>query len=107
MFDLGAAGRRIPIVPYCYVALEAPDELIGENLGYKAHAFVHPNSLAVGCGDAGRFLPAVLEREEPEEGEPRDVEACTIDPEHSAFFSEVLHEKRGLYHKKPRRKRPE
>ena len=43
----------------------------------------------------------MLESEEPEEGEPRDIEAFSVDPEDRAFFSYVLHAgKERLYHKK-------
>src|SRR5260370_42594629 len=45
------------------------DDRRREHLGHQPHAPVHAHRLAVGDGDAGRLLPAVLQREHPEVGD--------------------------------------
>ena len=48
---------------------------------------MHPRPVAVADGQAGRLLAAVLQGEEPEEGELGDALAVRRrDPEHAAFL---------------------
>jgi hypothetical protein len=44
--------------------------------------------------DPRTFLSAMLEREEAEKGEPRDIKAFPIDPEDRALFSKLFHGKK-------------
>ena len=46
-------------------------------------------SVAVGGGDAGALLPAMLQRIEAEVGEIRGL-GVAEDPEHAAFFLELV-----------------
>src|SRR3989344_5284221 len=96
VLDLGAARGGIPVMGHCNVALETSYEFVVEDLGYESHALVHHHRLAVGGRDAGAFLPAVLEREEPEKGESRHFESLTVDSEDRAFFSEQFHREEGI-----------
>jgi hypothetical protein len=41
--------------------------------------------------DSRAFLSAMLEREEPEEREARDIDSFSVDPEDCAFLVQVLH----------------
>ena len=55
------------------LALETAQVLLVEDLGDEAHVPEHGEAPAVGHGDARRLLPAVLEGEEPEVRDARDV----------------------------------
>src|SRR3989338_3396535 len=96
VLDLGAARGGIPVMGHCNVALETSYEFVVEDLVYESYALVHHHRLAVGGRDAGAFLPAVLEREEPEKGESRHFESLTVDSEDRAFFSEEFHREEGI-----------
>ena len=41
--------------------------------------------------DSRAFLSAMLEREEPEEREARNIDSLSVDPEDCAFLIQVLH----------------
>jgi hypothetical protein len=66
------------------VAVQGVEQGVGEDLGDQAHVLVDQHLLAVAGGDAGGFLPAVLQCVEPEIGEFRDLVAGCPDPEYPA-----------------------
>ncbi len=63
------------------LALEAAQVLLVEDLGDEAHVAQDGEPARVRDGDARRLLPAVLEREQPEEGHARDVALGSADAE--------------------------
>jgi hypothetical protein len=71
------------------IAAQAVELLLVEDLRDEAHVAEHGQPALVGDGDSGRFLAAVLEREEPEEGDARDVALRGADAEHSAHQATV------------------
>ena len=80
------AGGRVPGVADGVVAGQGSERLGGEDVGDEAGFLVDPGALAVADGDAGSFLAAVLEREQPEErqlGDPFAVRGR--DAEHAAL----------------------
>ena len=64
--------------------------LLVEHLGHQAHRFVNSEGLAVGGGDAGALLAAVLEGEETEKGETGRVLAWGINAHHATLFVKAL-----------------
>ena len=66
------------------VALKAAQRLLAEDLRDKAHVAERRQSPAVRDRDARRLLAAVLQREEAEVREPRDVAVRSTDAEHAA-----------------------
>jgi hypothetical protein len=77
------AGRRVARVADCDLALEAAQVLLVEDLGDEAHVAQDGEPARVRDGDARRLLSAVLEREQPEEGDARHVALRGADAEHS------------------------
>ena len=77
------AGRRVARVADCDLALEAAQVLLVEDLGDEAHVAQDGEPAGVRDGDARGLLPAVLEREQPEEGDARHVALRGADAEHS------------------------
>ena len=75
-----ARSRRSP--------LEPAQLLLVEDLRDEAHVAEHGQPAAVGDGDAGRLLAAVLEREEAEVREARDVALGRADAEDAAHLEE-------------------
>lgn len=65
---------------------EARELLLGEHLRDQPHGGVDVDSLTVGGGDAGAFLPAVLEGIETEEGDSGDIYSRGIDAKDPAAF---------------------
>jgi hypothetical protein len=63
-----------------------------EDLRHEPHLAVHDGARPVGHGDAGRLLAAVLEREQREVGQRRDVLARRVDAEHAALAAWPLSE---------------
>ena len=57
---------------------------LAEDLGHEPHLAQRRDPAAVGDGDAGRLLAPVLQGEEAEVGEPRDVARLGTDTEHTA-----------------------
>ena len=56
-----------------------------EDLGDEAHFFVGGDGIYIGDGDSGGLLSAVLQGEEAEIGEARDIEAGAVDAEDAAL----------------------
>ena len=67
------AGRRVARVADRGVAVQAAQLLLVEDLRDEAHVAQHRQPAVVGDGDPGRLLAAVLQREEAEVGDARDV----------------------------------
>ena len=67
------AGRRVARVAHGHVTLEGFEVAFVEHLGDKPHVLVHEDLLAVRGRDARGFLPAVLERVQPEIGQGGNV----------------------------------
>ena len=65
------SGRRVAHVSDREVPLERDEVALVEHLRDEAHVLHDGDELAVAHRDAGRLLPAVLERVEPEVGEVR------------------------------------
>ena len=77
------AGRRVSAVPDRRLASKPAQLLLGEDLS-EAHVAEDGEAALVGDGDPGRFLAAVLKREEPKYGEARDVAVGSVDADDSA-----------------------
>ena len=91
MLHFRTAGRRIPIVAHRNVACQTLQNLVIKNLRDEPHALVQGESITIRDRDARRFLSAMLERKETEEGEPRNIETMPKDPEDRAFLSQIIH----------------
>ena len=61
---------------------ESLQGLLLEDLRDQPHVFVDDQPGTVGDRDAGRFLPAMLQREEGEEGQAGDIHLGGVDSEH-------------------------
>jgi hypothetical protein len=68
------------------VTLEPVERLLREHLGDEAHVPEDGEAPVVGDGDPRGFLSAVLEREQSEVGDARDVALGRPDPEHAAHL---------------------
>ena len=79
-----AAGGGVAAVADREVAAQRRERALVEDLGDQAHVLVDEDLLAVGGRDAGRLLPAVLQRVEAEVGELGDVLAGGPDAEDAA-----------------------
>ena len=66
------------------VALQAAELLLVEDLGDEPEVAQRRQPALLGDGDPGRLLAAVLEREETEVRQPRDVVAGRADAEDAA-----------------------
>src|SRR5256885_388383 len=86
---LARAGRRVARVADGRVAAQAAELLLVEDLGDEAHVAQDGQAALVGDGDAGRFLAAVLEGEEAEEGDAGDVAVGSADAEDAAHQATV------------------
>ena len=86
---LGRAGGRVARVADRRVAVQAAQLLFVEDLGDEAHVAQHRQAAVVRDGDPGRLLAAVLEREEPEEGDARDVALRRADAEDAAHQATI------------------
>ena len=65
--------RRVARVADCEVTAQPAELLLVEDLGDEPHVAERRDAALVGNGDAGRLLPSVLKREQPEVGHARDV----------------------------------
>src|SRR6478752_5902237 len=79
-----AAGRGVAGVADRDVAAERAERGLVEDLRHEAHVLVDEDLLAVTGRDAGRLLPAVLQRIEPEVRQLRDVLSGSPDAEDPA-----------------------
>ena len=78
------ARRRVPRVPDGELARKGLELLLVEDLRHEAHVADDRQPSVVGDSDPGRLLTAMLEREEPEVREARDVALLRADPEDAA-----------------------
>ena len=78
------AGRRVARVADRDVAVQAVELLLVEHLRDEPEVAQRREPAVVGDRDARRLLAAVLEREEAEVREPRDVVAGRVDAEDAA-----------------------
>ena len=82
----GVAGGGVAGVADGHVALELGEHVVGEDVGDQAHAFYIGEILAVGGGDAGGFLSAMLQGVEAEIDLTGGV-GMAVDGYYSALFS--------------------
>ncbi len=80
------AGRRVARMADRDLSLEPAQVLLVEDLGDEAHVPQDGESPAIGHRDAGRLLPAVLKREEPEERDACDVAVRGANAEDAAHL---------------------
>ena len=85
-----AAGRGVAAVADGDVPLQGAQRGLVEDLGDQAHVLVDEDLLAVAGRDAGRLLPAVLQRVEAEVGELGDLLAGGPDAEDAAGVLRAL-----------------
>ena len=86
----GAAGRRVARVADRDVAAQRAERRLVEDLRDEAHVLVDEDLLAVTGRDAGRLLPAVLQRIEPEVRQLGDVLSGSPDAEDPAGVLRAL-----------------
>jgi hypothetical protein len=82
----GRLRRPRPLV----TALEAVERLLVEDAGHQAEPLVEREFDPIADRDAGRFLPAVLERVETDVGQPRDRPARRPDADHAALLARAV-----------------
>src|SRR5437868_7357003 len=78
------AGRRVAGVTDRDLTVQSAQLLLGEDLRHEAEIAGHGQPALVRDGDAGRLLAAVLEREETEVADARDVALGGADAEDAA-----------------------
>ena len=81
---VGRARRGVARVPDRDLAGQAAQLLLVEDLCDEAHVAERRDAPFIRDGDPGGLLAAVLQGEEPEVGEARDVAAGSVDPEDPA-----------------------
>ena len=84
------AGGGVAGVADGDVAGEVAEVVLLEDLRDEAHAAVHVDAEAVGGGDAGALLAAVLEGVEAVEGDAGDVFVRRVDAEDAALLSQCI-----------------
>ena len=84
------AGRGVADVADRHVAGERPQLLLVEDLGDEPELTQRGDVAALAGGDPRRLLAAVLERVEPEVGEPRDVAAGRVHAEDPALIARAI-----------------
>ena len=89
------AGGGVARVADGHVAGQLGEHVVGEDLRNQAHALDVGQMLAVGRGDAGRFLPAMLQRVEAEVGLARGV-GMAVDGDDAAFFVQLVADRRAV-----------
>src|SRR6266508_78860 len=87
---LRRARRRVARVADRGLALEPAQALLVEDLCDEAHVPEDRQAPALGDGDPGRLLAAVLKGEEPEIGHARDIAAWRTDAENTAHLRGYL-----------------
>jgi hypothetical protein len=71
-------------VPHRDLPGQTPQLLLAEDLRDEAHVAQGGDATLVRNGDPGRLLASVLESEEPEVREPRDIAFGSVDAEDPA-----------------------
>ena len=92
--EAAGAGRRVAGVADRRDAVERAELVLGEDLRDEPHAGLQRELPAVGGADAGALLPAVLERVDAVEGEPRHIDGRRPDAEDAASFAGRVGERR-------------
>ena len=82
-----AAGRRVARVADRELAVQAREAPLVEHLRHEPEVAQRGQPAVLGDGDPGRLLAAVLQRVEPEVGEPRDVAVGRADAEDAAHLA--------------------
>ncbi len=82
---LAGAGGGVAHVAYGQLPGQRLQDRLLEHLGDEPHVLVDDEPGAVGDGDAGGLLPAMLQGEESEEGETGDIHLGSVDGEHPAL----------------------
>ena len=85
----GVAGGGVARVADGHVAGKLGEDVVGEDFRDQAHALDVGEVLAVGGGDAGGLLPAMLESVEAEIGLAGGV-GMAVDGDYAAFFAEFV-----------------
>ena len=83
------AGGGVARVADGHGAGELGEHVVGKDFRDQAHAFDVGEALAVGGGDAGRFLAAMLQGVEAEVGLAGGV-GVAVDGDDAAFFAELV-----------------
>ena len=83
---LAGAGGRVAHVPDGQLPGKCLQDGLLEHLGHQPHVLVDDQARTVGDRYAGRFLTAVLQGEEGEEGQAGDIHLRGVDGEHPAFI---------------------
>ena len=78
------AGRRVAAVTDGGLPAKSAELLLGEDLRDEPHVPQNGEAAVVGDGDSRRLLAAVLEREEAEVRQARDVAVATVDADDPA-----------------------
>ena len=89
------ARRRVPHVPHRHVSRQLRERLAVEDVVHIAHRLRDADLRAVGRGNAGALLPAVLKRVEPEVGEIRRL-GMSNDSEDAALIAEFVDHQQTL-----------
>ena len=84
------AGGGVPRVADGQVPVQVAQVLLLEGLADEPHGGPRLDALAVAGGYAGALLAAVLEGVEPEEGDPGDLLAGSVDPDYPAGFTRTV-----------------
>src|SRR5688500_8289301 len=82
------ARGRIAHVTNCTGAAQAIEMLLRESFGNVSHFALLPEFDAVGCDDATRLLPAVLQRIQTQVSQARGVR-MTVNPQDATLFSQL------------------
>jgi hypothetical protein len=77
-------GRRVARVPDRNLTLQSVQLLLVEHLRHEPEVAQRGQAAGLGDGDPGRLLAAVLQREQAEVREPRDVAVGCVDAEDAA-----------------------
>ena len=85
--ESGVASGGVAGVADGHAARKLGQDFVGEDLGNQAHSLDVGEVLAVGGGDAGRFLAAMLKGVEAEIGLARGF-GMAMDGDYAAFFVE-------------------
>ncbi len=84
--QFAAARCRITVVANGDVAGQGRENVFGKNLRHQAHIGVQFHLVAIGYGDACRFLTAMLQGKNAEKGAARNIHTGRENAEDAAFF---------------------
>ena len=84
----GVAGGRVARVADAQLARQLAQHVFGKDLRDQAHAFDVRKMMPIGRGNAGRFLPAMLQSIKPKIDLPRRVRVA-VNSHDAALFAEL------------------